>query len=410
MKLLLGPLFLLLLTVPVFATQQFGEPYSLEVLPPQSKHLTDEQTGAKLTFLTDGTLESSALYFHERSWTQDGKVIVFMSQTSPKGGMGFLTETEELIRLRAADGTLLQRLTCAKLQPTIFGMAGNRALEISLEIRPSQDPRSKRSEVLAREREICKIDAGTCSLNESCDGAYLSLGGTDPLVPGKAAVFIIDTATGEAKRLCGMPEGTTTGPVYHVQWSITNPNLLSFASAPIRIWVVDIRDGIPWAPYRERPGELVTHEMWWVDDQITFCGGVNPKPQEDAHVKVLNPHTGEVRIVGEGAWWDASTPEELAKRNWWHCSGSPDGNWIIADNWHGTLMLFEGKTARPRLLTQGHRTYGKGLHPEPGWDPRSREVIFTSYRLENKPNVCIATVPDDWQQEVRQYGKRILTP
>ena len=80
-------------------------------------------------------------------------------------------------------------------------------------------------------------------------------------------------------------------------------------------------------------------------------------------------------------------------------AGSADGRWIAADNWHGDLMLFEGKTTRPHLLTAGHRTYGQGEHPHVGWDRKGEKVVFCS-RLLGNPNVCIATIPKAWQKAV----------
>lgn len=384
----------------------FSAPFALEVLPPQAKRMTDEQTGAKLLFLTSGPTENENLYFHERSWLQDNSVILFYARHAFNGLMGYLVETGELIRFRAAEGTPLRGATAAAHRPTVYAIAGKRVVEIALDVELSEDPASAPSKVWARQRVLCEMAGMSGSLNESCDGRYLSVGGPDPENGGSTAIFTISTKTGVFERLCGMPPGTTLD-VTHIQWSKTNPYWLSFANAPIRIWVVDIRDRTPWAPYVERPNELVTHEVWWVDDQILFCGGVNPKPQEDAHVKVLDPRTGQVRIIGAGAWWPESTPIELAERNWWHPAGSADGHWVAADNWHGDIMLFEGLTSRPRLLTQGHRTYGGGEHPEVGWDRRSEQVIFASHRLGEGVHACVATIPAPWQEEVRRQGGRV---
>ncbi len=65
-----------------------------------------------------------------------------------------------------------------------------------------------------------------------------------------------------------------------------------------------------------------------------------------------------------------------AKRNWWHASGSPDGRWVAADNWHGDIMLFDGKTSRPQLLTTGHRTYGWRRASRGGLGPQRRACDF----------------------------------
>jgi hypothetical protein len=241
--------------------------------------------------------------------------------------------------------------------------------------------------VAATERVICALPApATTSLNENCDGTRLSVGLAE-------AILAIDVARGAVEEICRIPEGYGG----HVQWSHTNPDLLSYAGRQHRLMVVDARQRRVWPAYREWPGELVTHEHWWVDDQLVFCGGLHPKPTEDSHVKTVNVHSGVTRILGAGAWWPGATPAEVAKLNFWHCAGSDDGRWVAADNWHGDITLFEGHTTRPRVLTVGHRTYGRGEHPHVGWDPKGRQVVFTSHRLGNA-DVCVATIPDAWQQ------------
>ena len=174
------------------------------------------------------------------------------------------------------------------------------------------------------------------------------------------------------------------------------------------MWVVDIREGVPRNVYRAEEGELVTHESWWVKDQILFCGGKSPTPAVLSHVKVLDIYSGEVRIAGAGAWWPEASPSEAARLNWWHAAGSADGRWIAADNWHGDIMLFEGKTTRPHLLTTGHRTYGQGEHPHVGWDRKGEKVVFCS-RLLGNPNVCVATIPKAWQDAVSANNDGLRT-
>ncbi len=388
------------------AQPTFGERYPLEVLPSQTLRTVDEETGAELLYFTQGPDEHENLYFHERSWLQDDSMILFYGRSDRPGLYGYLTATGERVRLTSSDGVRLTGGTATLKRPTVYAKAGDRILEVAFEMELSEDPAETPSKVWARERFLCEMKNTSGSLNESCDGRYLSVGGVDIENPSSTAAYIISTADGQWERVCGMPPGTTD-PITHLQWSITNPYWLSFANSPIRIWVVDIRDGKPWAPYVERPGELVTHEVWWVNDLIVFCGGIHEKPLEDSHVKTLDPRTGEVRIIGEGAWWPGATSAELARRNWWHPAGSPDGRWVAADNWHGDIMLFEGLTTRPRLLTTNHRTYGGGEHPEVGWDRHGNQVIFASHKLGEGVHVCVATIPEEWQAEVRQLGRRI---
>lgn len=383
-----------------------GKPYRLELLPREDSTRTDPETGAALLFLTNGKEKDGNLYFHQRSWLADGSVILFSSQREKGGLMGYVAATGELARITASDGAPVNRPTAAVNRNSVFAMSGDRCLEIALSVEVKTRRGVPRAVVTAVERQLCVLPGVDVYLNESCDARYLAAGGA-AMANGKPGIMLVDEADGSTRLACALPEGLAYGG--HVQWSTTNPNWISFAGRPERLWMVDIREGKPFCPYVQRPGELVTHESWWVNDQLMFCGGVHAAPHEDSHVKLLDPRTGVVRIIGEGAWWPGATPEELAKRNWWHASGSPDGCWAAGDNWHGDIMLFEGPAARPRLLTTGHRTYGRGAHPEVGWDRRGEQVIFNSHML-GEPAVCVATIPETWRNEVRAMGGRVETP
>ncbi len=382
-------------SAPLFADTG-GTPYRLEVSPAEHETIIDPQTGAELTFLTTHSAADTNLYFHERSWLPDGSVIIFNSSRENGGLMGYLTGTGELIRIAGPAGGV-GAATAAVDRNSVYGRRGDDVLEVRLDVHLSDSPADDPSEVMAVERVIASLPKGAhgTSLNPSCDGKHLALGiqgGDEDLPP---TIVTINIKSGKVKRVYTVPG--TLGYGGHVQWSHTNPFLLSFAGRPQRLWVVDTRDGSARNVYEQLEGELVTHEHWWGQDQLVFCGGLHPKPTEDAHVKVVNIRTGMVRIIGPGSWWPDATPKTISKRNYWHCSGSDDCRWVAADNWHGDITLFEGKTCRPHILTCGHRTYGSGQHPHVGWDPTGCQVIFTSHMLGN-PNVCVATIPQGWQE------------
>jgi len=396
--------------------------YPLEVLPPEHKRMTDLNTGAELLFLTTAPDHDANLYFHEFSWLADESVILFTSSRTNGGLMGYITATGELIRFNTPQGGLGGATAAAKGN-AVFAFRGRSVVEIRLVIQHSSSPESRRSHVSATERVICTLADGSpsTSLNPSCDGKYVALGLTGFADKTRGpAICKIHLKPGKLSEVCRLPQ--SPGYSGHVQWSRTNPNLLSFAGArgptgdvagPVhvssgpedydtrgqRLWVVDIRNGIPRNVYLAEEGELVTHESWWVNDQLLFCGGKCPPPAVLSHVKALDIYSGEVRIVGAGAWLPEATPSEAARLNWWHAAGSADGRWIAADNSHGGIMLFEGKTTRPRLLTSGHRTYGNGEHPHVGWDRKGEKVVFASHLLGNL-NVCVATIPKAWQDVV----------
>jgi hypothetical protein len=416
---LIRSIFLVLLAA---ALKAVAASYLLEVLPPEHKRMTDPRTGAELLFLTTDPEKDSNLYFHEYSWLADESVILFTSSRSNGGLMGYVTATGELIRFHTPRGPLGAATAAAKGN-ALFAVRGREIIEVKLVIQASSDPAARRSRATATERVLCALPDGSPStaLNPSCDGKHVALGVTGFADKARGpTIFKINVKTGRLSEVCNLP--LTPGYGGHVQWSRTNPNLISFAggrgptgdfAGPVhtstgpedyagrgqRLWVVDIRDGVPRNVYLAEEGELVTHESWWVNDQILFCGGRSPAPPEVSHVKVLNIYTGEVRITGAGAWWPGAKPSDAARLNWWHVAGSANGRWIATDNWHGDIMLFEGKTTRPHLLTTGHRTYGGGEHPHVGWDRKGEKVVFASHLLGNL-DVCVATIPKAWQDAV----------
>lgn len=396
--------------------------YPLEVLPPEHRRMTDPKTGAELLFLTTAPGNDANLYFHEYSWLADESVILFTSSRTNGGLMGYVTATGELIRFNTPQGGLGAATAAAKGN-AVLAARGRTIVEVKLAIQLSDAPTVRPSRVTATERVLCTLPDGgpSTALNPSCDGKYVALGVTGFADPNRGpAICKINLKTGKLSDVCRLPQPPGYGG--HVQWSRTNPNLISFAggrgptgdvAGPVhsstgpedyagrgqRLWVVNIRDGIPRNVYMADEGELVTHESWWVNDQLLFCGGKSPKPAELSHVKVLNIYSGEVRIAGGGAWWPEASPSDAARLNWWHVAGTTDGRWIAADNWHGDIMLFDGKTTRPHLLASGHRTYGKGEHPHLGWDRKGEKIVFGSHLLGDL-NVCVATIPKAWQNAV----------
>ncbi len=388
---------LVIAAVSAVAEAGLSKGYSLPVFPREDSVQKDGETGTELLFLTNAKYKDTNLYFHQRSWLADSSLILFFSSREQGGLMGYVVETGELTQITAADGTKLHNPTAALNRNSVFAMSGDRVLEIQLTISVKERKGVKHAKVTARERALCTVKGVDVYLNESCDGRYLAAGGGNLEGAGKAGLLLIDEVTGAWERLCDMPAGVTYHG--HVQWSITNPYWISFAGEPDRLWVVDIRDRKPWCPYHQQKDEMVTHESWWLNDELIFCGGTHPKPTEDSHLKAIDLRAGTVRIIGEGSWWPGASSAEIAKRNWWHASGSPDGRWMAGDNWHGDIMLFDGKTSRPKSLTTNHRTYGSGEHPEVGWDRKGKQVIFGSHKIGGV-TCCVATVPEAWQKEL----------
>jgi oligogalacturonide lyase len=74
------------------------------------------------------------------------------------------------------------------------------------------------------------------------------------------------------------------------------------------------------------------------------------------------------------------TPTVHAQFRAWHTHGSPDGQWIVADDFDRNLWLIKVATGERRLLTQGHLGKGFATHPHPSFTPDGKGVVFTSSR------------------------------
>jgi oligogalacturonide lyase len=385
-----------LLPLLLISTLLAGAPVELRVLPAERRLMTDPVTGAELTFLTTHPAHDQSLYYEQRSWLSDSSLVLFNSSRPDGGLMGYLTATGELVRLNTPSGGL-GGPTAARNRPSVFAMRGQEVIELALEIHPGAPSR-----VLGRERIIARIPgewgSPNTALTESCDGVLLAVGvgGRGAGQPGlDGRVAIIEIATGKVWEAARVPGAEFGG---HVVFSRTEPTLVSFGKAGVWISVVDARTRARVFEHKQVPGEFATHHCWWRDFTITFCGGWHPQPKEDADVKVMDIRDGTVRILGKGSWWPEASSAQLARWNWWHAAGHENGRWVAADNWHGDIGIFHGKTTRTYILTRDHRTYGRGAHPEVGWDRRGEQVVFCSHKLGN-PDVCVAAIPAQWQRE-----------
>jgi hypothetical protein len=407
----------------VFAqAEEWGEWYDLKVLPPEHRQEKDEKTGANLLYITSNPAKDINLYYHQRSWISNSSAILFYSSRDETRLMAYYIKTGELLYLNGPDGKPLIRVTAAVHRNTVFTIWNNMAIEFEFKVN-SANGEKKKSNAQGRIRKIAPLKPSErhFDLNESCDGRFLAYGTIGYGLQGGPQIFLIDIETGQQRELINLPPDR--GVAAHVQWSRTDPYLLSFSSRmephPFRagprreskgrsdylgrcqrLWVVDIRTGEYKNVYRAIEGELVTHAIWWVNNSIIFTGATAlPTGKDWSHVKVLDVESGDVRIIGAGSWWPDATEEEMSRLNWWHPSGSDNGHWVVSDNWHGDIMLFEGRSSRQHLLTGDHRTYGGGDHPHPGWDRKGNQVIFTSHRLGSE-DVCVATIPAPLQELV----------
>ncbi len=379
--------------------------WSCEILPPERQTGVDPQSGARVVFVTTHRATDQGLYFHERSWLSDGSMLIFLSQrTGRSEPFGYVESFGHLVQLIPDGAPATGLITCARAGNRIFAVREGRVVEWHVSVKEGDPPA-----VRIRERQVTDLSchgASAAGLSENADGRYLGTSFADAKNPGRHQIIAIELATGRVIRVAALDF-----PAWHVQFSWTQPDLILFSrsypegdrmpppkdpNAPphCRMWLVRL-DGKPPRPiHLQRPNELVTHECWWTEDRITFCGGHHVP--EESHLKVYDMKTGRISILGAGSWWPGGDPDQIRRRAWWHAAGSPDGRWAVADNPYGDIVLFDAFTTEERLLTGGHRKPGESVHAHPGWAPSSDRVVFTSTQKGNA-DVVIAYVPKGWR-------------
>jgi hypothetical protein len=394
---------ILVLTAILHTHPASASSWDCTILPSERKAEVDPQTGVEVVFATTHPATDSNFYFHERCFLASNRLMLFNSDRFGRSEiLGYLLDTGELVRLiQPQDPAVGSRVASVKGDRLFVVKAGG-ICEWTIDIR--QQPGTS---VRVTERRLADFPAGAqqrSSLDENSDGTLLAFAyrlGEDNYVG------FCDVASGALRTAAKVPFKFD-----HLQCHRHRPDIVAFSRSyetggdwgPLdpneprhaRIWTLNAHTLIPVPAFFQVPGELATHECWWVNDQMTFVGGFHREgDREEGTVKVLDFKTGEIRIVGAGAWVDDVPAQRLSQVNWWHGAGSPDGKWVVADNWHGIVALFDARTTERRILATGHRTYGsKGLHLHAGWDQTGEHVEFTSNKLGN-PDVCVVALPKD---------------
>ena len=371
--------------------------WKAEIYPAEHETITDSISGAKLIYITTDSSRDINFYFDWNCWFEDLSMMAFISWRTGKAELfGYVPLTGELVRLDPRETPAVSTQATVDLKTHDIYVRTDDAIYLwHVDLRFSDDS-ARLKAVSVSEHKIASVPQGGkffSALSQSADRKFISATIRSE-EPDEQSIVAVNIQTGKIDTLLTWDN---THSFSHVQFSKYNPYLLRFAHHPHRMWIVDTRKpGQSTKIHLQEKGELVTHEDWWVDDQLTFCGGYLA---EESHVKIIDIHKQKTRIIGAGAWWEGGTPFELSRYNWWHASGAPNGRWVAADNWHGHIAIIDERSSHLRLLTKNHRTYGKVEveHPHVGWAPDSKSVEFTSHKRGN-PDVCIAYLPEHWNE------------
>jgi oligogalacturonide lyase len=198
---------------------------------------------------------------------------------------------------------------------------------------------------------------------------------------GPGGIRSVDLKTGEIKTVID-----TDFRMGHVQTSHWTAGEIIYChettgDGPQRMWTVR-GDGTGNRPlYVETPDEWITHETSAGPDEVMFniMGHLPYLREHPTGVAVINLRTNAMKILGQ-------LEEDMGRGRlggFWHCNGSPDGQWAVADTFKGNVWLISRKTGEQILLTSDHKM--RPDHTHPIFSPDSKRVLIQSgHRSDGK--------------------------
>lgn len=315
----------------------------------------DPVTGVKVVELTKAGSAADNLYFHFSNFTADNRYLLFTSDR---------TGSRQLFRAEVASGRLVQ-------------LTDDSAINAAS---ACPDPADARRVYLLRGPEVLALDlerlvtrkvgeippphvGGFQQITLSGDGQWLALGKQRDTANWE--IGLMNALTGEYRTV--LTQGFRIG---HVQHSPTDPVIFyvweTGGYAPQRTWLVNI-DGTGNRPFyaRTSPTNWFTPLKEWVTHEAWVAGTGDMTMVNDKLGVMLVNKSGAARMVREGRYW--------------HAAASPDGHWIVTDDFEGRLWLVETATSGVRLLATGLRDTVR-VHPHASFDRRGQYVQFHTGR------------------------------
>ena len=405
--------------------------------PAEKQVITDRVTGLPITVLTSLQFSVSKPYQTDPTWTADGKWIIFYSsELSDKGsqlfvvneltgdivqltdnrqnaktGHRFLSRKEmkvfyirslpenqrqiielnigELINDSMSDSVkdpagyerIVTSLPADKPGSELALDADETSLYLACKLTRAEAPPSQQS---PRSRDRDEWIAFTKQRNE-----YFAVRGQ-----GTGAIYKINIQTGEIDKVLDVPFN-----LGHLQTNPWVPGEIFFCketggNTDQRIWSVQA-DGTNFRPiYEETPDEWVTHETVTGPDEMMFIlsGGDMILREKPSGVAVVNLRNRQMRLLGQTYETTPNTGGGLG--GFWHCQGSPDGRWAVADTHSGKIILLNRANGEQTVLSTGHPM--RPDHAHPVFSPDNKRIVIQSALLTQgqKMSLMVMNVPE----------------
>lgn len=323
---------------------------------------TDEKTGIRMFKLTPGEHDDQVIYQTHPMWTQGMTHLLFTSNRSGNGRALCLLDmaTGEVRPLPVPSGA---PATMTWYDNALYFIADENLHRI--DVVKAFNGNVDATSVGTIAPECLQLQGG---ITADATRHHILYGGK---LRGEMqwGIFAMDTTTGENQLLA-----QTSFPIGHLQSHPAKPRLLMFChetggDAPQRIWYwsADINKAAPL--YKETYDEWVTHEVWWYGDRFLFTLWPYDEPRTRA------PHGIAMAYVSSGP---DGTMEVIAQYPAWHTHGSPDGKYVLGDDFDRTLWLINASTQERKCVTQGHSSETHKTHLHASFTPDSHGIVFTS--------------------------------
>jgi len=338
----------------------------------QFQEMENKGSAKRVTRVTDLAAPSNHLYFTQRSFTPDGKKIIFLSERD--GGFNlFSLDIETGSVLQITEGRNLGYFPFISWDGgrIIFGEGPNLWMVDlqSLEETKLLDV----GEMIGR--TVTKV-AGTYQSHDGSrvvcfyesPGAAAPGGGPSGAVGQKSSygLVVYEMDNGESRVIV---EGEQ--PVRHCQMCPLDSGLVLYAhegnweTIQTRMWLVRT-DGSDNHPVRKQvAGERVGHEFWANTSKTVYFTIYRG---EDSEIRTIDLETQKEELV-------------IAIDNC-HAAIDPADRFLIADNNRGSadeLFLIDLATKQTQVLCYPRMSWKTGrFHPHPTFSPKSDRVIFTS--------------------------------
>ena len=416
--------------------------------------MVDKVTGFPIRVLTTDPANDAKPYQTHTTWTADGRWIVFRSDRGggsqaylvneqsgdivqltdgPATGSGSLNLSRKVNKLYYMRGGLYYNPATAEM---VDSSTPRQLVELNLDPLIADSLAGKPKDAAAYERVICTLpadlrDAGGFALDADESKAYwgVAWGPQPPRPPReKAKVAVATDQVGRRqidqdntnpnqskeasrKRFAEMGKGPggirsidlKTGEIKtvvdvefrmgHVQTNPWVPGEIIYChettgDGPQRMWTVH-SDGTGNRPlYVETPDEWITHETVATKDEVMFniMGHLPYLREHPTGIAVINLRTNQMKILGQ-------IEEDMGGRGaggFWHCNGSPDGNWAVGDSFLGNVYLVDRHNGERILLTTDHKM--KPDHAHPIFSPDGRRIAIQSGQLTDGKSLDLMVI------------------